>query len=94
MPNKCSLLKAAARGLIAILVGAPFLAMTMLSSDQISNIYGLYFVASVIPFLTAFFLIFGVVDTLCLKVKLYVHAGTQLLAESQIIHSEKDFDLH
>ncbi len=79
--------------MIAILVGAPFLAMTMLSLDQIPNVYGLYLVATVIPFLTAFFLIFGVVDTLCLKVKLYVRAGTQLLSESQIIHSEKDFDL-
>lgn len=92
-PNKCNLLKAVARGLIAVLIGAPFLAISLISTDQIPNIYALYFVARVIPFLIGFFLIFGVVDTLCLKISLYVYAGAPLLTESQVIHSELDLNL-
>ena len=56
---------------LAAILGAPFLGMNMIATSRISSIYALYFVSGLIPFVTAFFLIFGVADIICLKSGLY-----------------------
>jgi len=81
-PHSCNLMKAIARVCVAVVFGAPFFAMiSFISFGQIANIYALYLVARVIPLLGAFLLIFGVVDTVCLKLKLYEKAGSELLTK-------------
>ena len=70
-PKTHGFLKMLGRCAIAGVVGGPFLLMSLIGESQVPNVYLLMFIASIIPYTIGSYLVFGVCDTICLKLNLY-----------------------
>ena len=64
-------MKILGRGVIVILLVAPPAALMLLNPNEIHNLYVLMLIAMLIPATLCAFLLFGIVDEVCYKLRLY-----------------------
>ena len=69
-PKKLRFFKMLGRAVVTLIIAFPILGMLTIAPDGM-NPYGLFVVASLIPFTIFGFLLFSVIDIVCLKLRLY-----------------------
>lgn len=70
-PEEQKVLKVIGRIVIAILICAPIMALYLLGTSEIPNVYLLMLVKSLLPTTVAGFLLFGMSDEVSLRLHLY-----------------------
>ena len=70
-PEEQTVLKVIGRIVIAVLICAPIMALYLLGTPEIPNVYLLMLVKSLLPTTVAGFLLFGMSDEVSLRLHLY-----------------------
>ena len=70
-PEEQKVLKVIGRIVIAVLICAPIMALYLLGTSEIPNVYLLMLVKSLLPTTVAGFLLFGMSDEVSLRLHLY-----------------------